>query len=29
MVGALFWCKGIELVCTATRVPGPFVAVGG
>ena len=29
MVGALFWCKGIELVCTTTKVPVPLVVVGG
>lgn len=29
MVGALFWCKGTELVCTTTKVPGPSMVVGG
>ena len=28
MAGALSWCKGIELVCTTTKVPGPFVVIG-
>lgn len=29
MVGALFWYKGDRLVCITTKVPGPFVVVGG
>lgn len=29
MVGALFWCNGIRLLCATTKVPGPFVVVGG
>ena len=29
MVGALFWCKGVRLLCATTKVPGPFVVVGG
>lgn len=29
MVGALSWYKGIELFCATTKVPGPFVVVGG
>ncbi len=29
MVGALFWCKGIEAAYATTKVPVPFVVVGG
>ncbi len=29
MVGAFFLCTGTELVCTTTKVPGPFMVVGG
>ena len=28
MVGALFLYTGVELVCTTTKVPVPFVVVG-
>ena len=27
MVGALFWCNGVRLLCATTKVPGPFVVV--